>query len=140
MRRWGKTVARRRPPQDANYWLTLALAFLLGYLLMLYGGHYLIGPAHSHSEHAQTAQLQDWLKTLRNRHNMVCCDGRDNKEVEYWEPLPDGSYKIRVEGVDYDVDRLAVVEGPNKLGFPQAWFGFINGKKYISCFLPGALF
>ncbi len=108
------------------------LPFLLGFTLMLA----FQGTVRGHSEHAQ---YQQWLQGLKNQHNVTCCDGRDNLEVEDWQPLPGGAYKIRVQGDWYDVPAGNVVSGPNRMGAPQAWIGHNNGARFIRCFLPGAL-
>ncbi len=109
------------------------LPFLLGFTLMLA----FQSTVRSHSEHAQH---NPWLQGLKNKDGVTCCNGQDNLPVEDWEARPDGTYHIRVGGTWYNVDRLAVVPGPNHMGAPQAWFGYDNtSRPYIRCFLPGAL-
>ena len=85
-----------------------------------------------------------WASTLQNKLNQGCCssaDGWKPEETEY--DIVAGRYRVRIEGNWYVVPDEAVLQGPNKFGFPVVWYyrSWDNGIKasiQIRCFIPGA--
>ena len=73
-----------------------------------------------------------------------CCstaDGWKPEEVEY--DMTGNKYRVKIEGEWYDVPRDALVEVPNRFGFPVVWYykTWDNGIRpsiSIRCFIPGS--
>lgn len=82
-------------------------------------------------------KIREWIKGLKNKLGENCCDTADGEEVEGWTFGPDG-YRVKVKGEWLDVPPVALLEGPNKLGYARAWLFYRDGKPVVRCFLPGA--
>ena len=107
----------------------------------------LLGPAWA-TDHGQlgpiSPEIRTWARTLENKLKMGCCasaDGWKPEAVEY--DIAADHYRVRIEGEWHDVPADALLDGPNKFGFPMVWYyrTYLNGEKsalYIRCFLPGA--
>ncbi len=106
-------------------------------LVLLIGGP-LIVPAIARDDgrYAQSP-LKDWMRGLKDKLGMSCCDEADGEEVEGWAFGPDG-YRVKVKGQWLDVPPSALLTIPNLLGFARAWLYWENGKPKIRCFIPGA--
>lgn len=109
---------------------------LLGVSLLLLCMALLIHPVQAH-DHSRPGLL-DWLKSLQNRNNMVCCDGTDTDAIEGWETR-DGRYRVRFRGQWYQVPEDALVDGPNKGGDALLWMnkGYLGFS--VRCFMPGSM-
>lgn len=90
--------------------------------------------AHDHGR----SSLIDWLKTLQNRNNALCCNGDDTDAIEDWEAKND-RFRVKFRGEWYDVPDSAIVDGPNKGGDALLWMnkGFLGMS--VRCFMPGPM-
>ena len=83
--------------------------------------------------------LHDWFNSLASPKGLCCsfADGRTITDAD-WD-THDNHYRVRVDGVWYDVPDSAVVITPNKFGQPVVWpYKDTEGLTQIRCFLPGA--
>lgn len=90
--------------------------------------------------YAQTnPQTRDWIRGLTNKQGVNCCDAADGTRLEDvdWE-ASDNGYRVRIDGDWIEVPPEAVIDEPNRLGPAMVWRGWINGKPFVRCFLPGA--
>lgn len=89
-------------------------------------------------------EIRTWAGTLENKREVGCCasaDGWKPEAIEY--DIAADHYRVRIDGEWHEVPADAVLDGPNKFGFPVVWYyrTYLNGEKsmvYIRCFLPGA--
>lgn len=95
-------------------------------------------PAHARDDgrYAQSP-LKDWVKSLRDKNHVPCCDEADGEEVEGWS-TDGGVYRVKVKGEWLDVPDSALLDIPNRLGFARAWIFYQDGQARVRCFLPGA--
>ncbi len=98
--------------------LIIALWVLILALVLFYTMAY----AHDDGRYANSP-LKDWVRGLKDKNGQGCCDTADGfpAEVE-WDDVPDS----------------AVIEKPNRLGYPMVWYWRENGAPRIRCFIPGA--
>lgn len=92
--------------------------------------------AHDHSR----PELNNWFKGLSSKRG-PCCDGSDYKRVDDpdWERAQTG-YRVRYKGQWLDVPPEAVLNEPNKMGFPMVWPVEWPGQPvFIRCFMPGSM-
>jgi len=88
--------------------------------------------------------VKAWAATLENKLKEGCCstaDGWKPEEVEY--DIKEGKYRVKIDGEWYDVPADAVIDAPNRFGFPVVWYyrSWLNGIRptvSIRCFIPGA--
>ena len=104
-----------------------------------------LAKAADHGQLGPTSpETKAWVNSLENKLREGCCstaDGWKAEEVEY--DMRDDKYRVRIEGKWYDVPANAVIDRPNKLGFPVVWYykTWDNGIRpsiSIRCFIPGA--
>lgn len=81
--------------------------------------------------------LKDWIKSLKDKNGVSCCDDADGEDVDGWD-IVDGHYWVRVKGQWLIVLPHAKLDVPNRLGYPRAWIYHEQGQAKIRCFLPGA--
>lgn len=81
--------------------------------------------------------LKDWVRGLKDKNSVPCCDEADGEEVEGWS-TDGGVYRVKIKGEWHDVPDSALLAIPNRLGFARAWVYFQDGKVRVRCFLPGA--
>lgn len=89
-------------------------------------------------------ELRAWANSLTNKRKEGCCataDGWKPEEVEY--DIKGNKYRVKIDGQWYDVPPSAVIERPNRFGFPVVWYfrTWDNGIRpsiSIRCFIPGA--
>ena len=83
--------------------------------------------------------LRSWFDSLKSERGM-CCSFADGLTVE--DPDVDmagGHYRVRIDGVWYDVPDEALVTVPNRFGRPVVWpYKDSEGKVQIRCFIAGA--
>jgi hypothetical protein len=100
------------------------------------GDHGQLGPT--------SPDVKAWAGTLENKLREGCCsaaDGWKPEEVEY--DIKGNKYRVKIEGEWYDVPSDAVLDVPNRFGFPVVWYyrSWLNGIRptiSIRCFIPGA--
>jgi len=88
--------------------------------------------------------VKAWAGTLENKLKEGCCstaDGWKPEEVEY--DMKGNKYRVKIDGEWYEVPSDAVVDVPNRFGFPVVWYyrSWLNGvapSVSIRCFIPGA--
>jgi len=88
--------------------------------------------------------MRAWANSLENKLREGCCstaDGWKPEAVEY--DIVGSKYRVKIEGEWYDVPRDALVEVPNRFGFPVVWYfkTWDNGIRpsiLMRCFIPGA--
>ena len=83
--------------------------------------------------------LKGWFGSLQSSRGMCCsyADGRTITDAD-WE-MSGNHYRVRVDGVWYDVPEAALVTVPNKFGQAVVWpFKDQTGQTQIRCFMPGA--
>ena len=90
--------------------------------------------AHDHSR----PELNGWLKSLHSKAKTWCCDGNDTDTIEDWD-TKGGRYRVKWQGLWYDVPDDALVEGPNKSGAPLLWMSKGYMAPTVRCFMPGTL-
>lgn len=111
------------------------LAFVIGFILMVLAWPH-IAWGHDDGRYANSPH-KDWIKSLKDKFGVSCCDTADGEEVEGWAFGPTG-YRIKVKGEWLDVPPSALLTVPNILGFARAWIFYENGRPKVRCFLPGA--
>jgi len=114
--------------------MALAFAVLIGALASLTAAH-----AADPTGKFKDSPLHDWFNSLTS-HRGLCCsfaDGRSIADVD-WDTTPNG-YRVRVDGVWYDVPDEAVITEPNRAGTAIV-FPYLDaaGQVQIRCFLPGS--
>lgn len=82
-------------------------------------------------------KIRDWIRSLKDKFGVSCCDTADGEEVEGWF-FGETGYRIKVKGIWLDVPASALLTVPNLLGYARAWLYYEDGKPKIRCFLPGA--
>jgi hypothetical protein len=84
---------------------------------------------YAQSEHGE------WVKSLRNKNGMGCCDEADGFKVEDpdWRNVGN-EYEVKLEGKWVRLEDHQILTDPNRLGFAMVWIWRGN----ITCFLPGA--
>ena len=104
-----------------------------------------LAEAADHGQFGPTSpEMKAWVNSLENKLREACCstaDGWKPEEVEY--DMRDNKYRVKIEGQWYDVPPNAMIDLPNKFGFPVVWYYKIldNGIRpsiSIRCFIPGA--
>lgn len=112
-------------------WITLLIwaAALLAFALSVHPIR-----AHDHSR----PELNGWLKSLHSKAKTWCCDGNDTDTIEDWD-TKGGRYRVKWQGLWYDVPDDALVEGPNKSGAPLLWMSKGYMAPTVRCFMPGTL-
>lgn len=96
--------------------------------------------AHDIEHYPDTPKwMLDWYRTLTNQKGGNCCSMADALAIttDDWE-IGGIGYRVRVEGVWFDVPPEAIVNGPNKAGTAVVWPVTSQGITLIRCFLPGA--
>jgi hypothetical protein len=89
-------------------------------------------------------EMRAWANSLQNKLSEGCCstaDGWKPEAVEY--DMKGNKYRVKIEGQWYDVPPSAMIDLPNKFGFPVVWYykTWDNGIRpsiSIRCFIPGA--
>lgn len=103
--------------------------------------------AFAHDPGGKYAQLplHDWFDSLRSGKGPCCsdADGTALSDVD-WESNA-GHYRVRIEGMWYDVPEDAILKQPNLYGRTMVWpiyhrnFGGMIEKIDIRCFIPGMM-
>jgi hypothetical protein len=136
-------MIEREPGRSGRERLT-GPARVLAILLAVFGGDQL-ARAEDHGQLGTISpEVRAWASTLENKRSQGCCssaDGWKPEETEY--DIVAGRYRVRIEGRWYDVPDEAVLQGPNKFGFPVVWYyrswdNGIQASIQIRCFIPGA--
>ena len=95
-------------------------------------------PAKDDGRYAQNP-LKGWFDSLHSQRGM-CCSFADGRTVE--DPdidMAGNHYRVRIDGVWYDVPDSALIDVPNKFGRPVVWpYTDQNGVVQIRCFIAGA--
>lgn len=145
----GKAESASRPHSQAMTWtwrdaILAALATAipsLAFILLLLA---ILSPPKAHGRDLdgkyKESPLKSWFDGLKNAAGGLCCsvaDGRSVADPDV-EMNPDG-YRVRVDGVWYDVPPEALVTVPNRFGHAVVW-PWVNsdGQTTIRCFMPGA--
>jgi hypothetical protein len=83
--------------------------------------------------------IHAWFDKLASGKGL-CCSFADGRTVDDPDVDSDGNhYRVRVDGVWYDVPPNALVTEPNKFGQAVVWpYKDAEGNTQIRCFLPGA--
>lgn len=99
----------------------------------------LIVPAIGRDLDGRWAQspLRDWMRSLKDKMGVACCDDADGEDVDGWD-IRDGSYWVRVKGQWLIVPPRAMLDVPNRLGYPRVWIYYEQGQPKVRCFLAGA--
>lgn len=121
------------PTMRFNGWLALIIVSLI-LLIMALLVH--TKPARAHDHHRP--ELNGWMKSLHSKGKAWCCNGDDHDPIDDWE-TKEGSYRVKFQGIWYDVPDEAVVEDPNKAGDALLWMSKGYGGFAVRCFLPGAM-
>jgi hypothetical protein len=104
-----------------------------------------VAEAADHGQFGPTSpEIKAWANSLENKLKEGCCstaDGWKPQEVEY--DMKGNKYRVKIDGEWYDVPPAAVIEVPNRFGFPvvwyyQTWDNGIRPSILIRCFIPGA--
>ena len=104
-----------------------------------------LAQAADHGQFGPTSpETRAWANSLQNKLSEGCCstaDGWKPEAVEY--DMKGNKYRVKIEGQWYDVPASAMIELPNKFGFPVVWYykTWDNGIRpsiSIRCFIPGA--
>lgn len=84
-------------------------------------------------------ELKSWFDSLRSGKGPCCsdADGSAVSDVD-WESSS-GHYRVRLDGVWFDVPDEAVLTGPNRVGRTMVWPLVGTAGTTIRCFLPGSM-
>jgi hypothetical protein len=124
---------------------TAAHIVRLACVLVPLAGSCRLAEAADHGQFGPTPpDVKAWANSLTNKLREGCCstaDGWKPQEVEY--DIKGKHYRVKIEGEWYDVPPEAVIQGPNRFGFPvvwyfQTWLSGIKPSISIRCFIPGA--
>ena len=116
--------------------VSIAVLFLAPSHLAAAADHGQLGPT--------SPEMKAWANSLQNKLSEGCCstaDGWKPEAVEY--DMRGNKYRVKIEGQWYDVPANAMIDLPNKFGFPVVWYykTWDNGIRpsiSIRCFIPGA--
>ncbi|MDO8683788.1 MAG: hypothetical protein Q7N50_09945 [Armatimonadota bacterium] len=85
-----------------------------------------------------TPEQGDWVRGLKDRNGVLCCDTADGYDVA-WQSAPGGGYLVLIKGLWRLVPAAALIDDiPNKLGVARVWYTQHGGEVVIRCFIPGA--
>lgn len=96
---------------------------------------------HARAHDRERPELDGWYRSLHAIDGAWCCDGSDANHLADvdWESH-DGHYRVRVDGVWWDVAPGSVVNGPNRDGRAMVWMnGGYQGHIGVRCFAPGSM-
>jgi hypothetical protein len=121
---------------DIMRFISIVVSFLAAAHLAEAADHGQFGPT--------SPEMKAWVNSLENKLREGCCstaDGWKPEEVEY--DTRGNKYRVKIEGQWYEVPPNAMIDLPNKFGFPIVWYykTWDNGIKpsiSIRCFIPGA--
>jgi len=86
--------------------------------------------------------IKAWIRGLTDKNGNGCCDTADGYPAEVEWDNRTGRYRVRIDGQWHVVPDDAVIETPNRLGYPMVWYYQVQiGSQSIfkiRCFLPGA--
>jgi hypothetical protein len=122
-------------------WCTVGFALccaLAWYFLALPNRHVYARDLDGH--YAQSnPDMHVWFDMLASGKGL-CCSFADGRAVDDPDVDMDGThYKVRVDGVWYEVPDSALVTVPNKFGRAVVWpYIDEDGKTQIRCFIPGS--
>lgn len=96
-------------------------------------------PARDLGGQYANSPLKQWFDGLKSGKG-PCCSDADGYVVSDpdWESK-NGHYRVRIEGVWYDVPDDAVITEPNRVGRTMVWPLKGWGGVTIRCFMPGAM-
>jgi len=88
--------------------------------------------------------LKGWFESLRSRKGPCCsdADGTALSDID-WD-MRDGHYRVRIEGLWWNVPEDAVVTEPNRAGRTMVWPVYYREldkglRIEVRCFLPGSM-
>lgn len=97
-------------------------------------------PARAHDR--ERPELDAWYRSLHADNGATwCCDGSDAAHLADvdWESK-DGHYRVRIDGMWWDVPEGAVITAPNRDGRTIVWMnGGYRGLTGVRCFMPGSM-
>jgi hypothetical protein len=129
-----RTTDRQR---DRHRWRPTGASALAAVLLAL---TLHAGVARDLGQYAGTSpELKSWFDSLRSGKGPCCsdADGSAVSDVD-WESRS-GHYRVRLDGVWFDVPDEAVLTGPNRVGRTMVWPLVGTAGTTIRCFLPGSM-
>lgn len=91
-------------------------------------------------QHAGTSpELKSWFDSLRSGKGPCCsdADGSAVSDVD-WE-FRSGHYRVRLDGIWFEVPDEAVLTGPNRVGRTMVWPLIGTAGITIRFFLPGSM-
>lgn len=122
---------------------------------ILYGiGAILVYPfSRARAEILTGKALSEWIETIKNGQDSLCCSQADGRAVrtEEWEARGDHYYVRLSDGNWHKVEDWMLGQGPNKAGFAMLWTWHDGGDtdedgnstgpvvERIRCFMPGTL-
>jgi hypothetical protein len=82
----------------------------------------------------------DWYKNQRNGFGRQCCDNSDaHPYFGNYTLNNDGSVTLSLDGGDYTIPKMMVIDGPNPTGHAVWWFADQEGYHMDFCFAVGSL-
>lgn len=112
---------------------------MIAFLLLLIALLLLLPLAHAKDDgRYENSPLKDWVRGLKDKNGNGCCDTADGFPAEVEWDTEREHYRVRIDGAWYVVPDTAVLDQPNKLGYPMVWYWRQNGVPQIRCFIPGA--
>lgn len=128
--------------------MRLALAALLAFTTTALAHDRAAWGRDGDMHHAYSEADKAWVKGLKSKRSgkMTCCDTSDGWPPEAIVEI-EGKYRVKIDGEFHDVPPDAVVNEPNRIGYPMVWFSRTypdpsQPKKMvpnIRCFIGGAL-
>lgn len=85
-----------------------------------------------------TPEQREWVRGLKDRNGVGCCDDSDGHEVQAWEIRGTG-YWVKVQDQWLEVPLSALIHQANRIGYARAWLYQQNGRTIVRCFVPGSL-
>jgi hypothetical protein len=128
----------------AGDWIGVVAACVVAVLL---GGHVLAprtAVARDVDGRFANSPLHSWFESLHSGKGACCsdADGTALSDVD-WE-AKDGHYRVRIEGVWWNVPDDAVITEPNRAGRTMVWPVYYRTtdsalRVDIRCFMPGSM-
>lgn len=116
---------------------------LIALLMLIVSGAFQSGDTRDVDGRYASSPLHGWFESLHSGKGPCCsdADGTALSDVD-WESR-DGHYRVRIEGLWWDVPDDAVIKEPNRAGRTMVWPVYFRApgslRIEIRCFMPGTM-
>ncbi|WP_294941041.1 hypothetical protein [Tardiphaga sp.] len=84
-------------------------------------------------------ELKSWFDSLLSGKGPCCSDADGSAVSDVDWKSSGGHYRVRLDGVSFDVPDEAVLTGPNRVGRTMVWPLVGTAGTTIRCLLPGSM-